>query len=326
MAVSDPLEAHYRTVVKGLLDGRVVPLLGAGVNLCGRPEDARFEIGKHLPNGPELAQYLAERFSYPADEDMSELVRVSQYASVLEGSGPLYEELHYVFDADYPPTPLHSFLAGLPRFFRARGLPPRYQLVVTTNYDDALECAFKAEDEPYDLVTYIAEGPSRGNFVHAPPGEPPRLIEKANQYTELPVDARGNPERTVILKIHGTVDREVPPDWDSFVITEDHYIEYLTRSDISAFMPATLAAKMKRSHFLFLGYSLRDWNLRVILHRIWGEQHLSYNSWAIQLRPQRLEQEFWDKRNVEIFDVALEHYVERLAARMQETQVAATQP
>ena len=324
MAAYDPLDAHYRTVVKGLLDGRVVPLLGAGVNLCGRPPEAQFEIGKYLPNGQELALYLADRFSYP-DDDQAELLRVSQYASILEGSGPLYEELHHVFDADYPPTPLHAFLAGLPPFLRERGLPPRYQLIVTTNYDDALESAFRNEGEPFDLVTYIAEGPHRGSFVHNPPDEAPRLIERANQYTELPVDARGNPERTVILKIHGTVDREVPSDWDSFVITEDHYIEYLTKSDISAFMPATLAAKMKRSHFLFLGYSLRDWNLRVILHRIWGEQHLSYNSWAIQLNPARLEQEFWDKRNVEIFNVSLEEYVERLAARMQEAQAPAAQ-
>ncbi len=73
------------------------------------------------------------------------------------------------------------------------------------------------------------------------------------------------------------------PERDSFVITEDHYIDYLTRTDISNLLPVTLAAKLRKSHFLFLGYSLRDWNLRVILHRIWGEQKLTYKSWAIQV-------------------------------------------
>ena len=30
-------DAHYDMVVKAIADGRVVPFLGAGVNLCGRP-------------------------------------------------------------------------------------------------------------------------------------------------------------------------------------------------------------------------------------------------------------------------------------------------
>ena len=78
-------------------------------------------------------------------------------------------------------------------------------------------------------------------------------------------------DRSVILKIHGAVDRSSPDgEDDSFVITEDHYIDYLTRTDLANLVPITLAAKLRRSHFLFLGYSLRDWNLRVILHRIAG--------------------------------------------------------
>ncbi len=34
----NPLDPHYKTVIKAIADGRVVPFLGAGVNLCGRPE------------------------------------------------------------------------------------------------------------------------------------------------------------------------------------------------------------------------------------------------------------------------------------------------
>ena len=40
----------------------------------------------------------------------------------------------------------------------------------------------------------------------------------------------------MILKIHGAVDR-VDAERDSYVITEDHYIDYLTRTDISNLMP-----------------------------------------------------------------------------------------
>jgi hypothetical protein len=224
----------------------------------------------------------------------------------MTGSGPLYEQLHSLFDADYPPTAVHRFFATLPAILRAIGSPPRYPLIVTTNYDDLLERAFLAEGEPFDLVSYVAEGEDRGKFWHRGPDEEGHLIEKPNKYRGLSLDAR-----PVILKIHGAVDR-FNADRDSFVITEDHYIDYLTHTDISNLVPVTLAAKLRKSHFLFLGYGLRDWNLRVILHRIWGEQKLTYRSWAIQFDPEPIDQEFWHKRDVAILNIRLEDYVAAL--------------
>jgi hypothetical protein len=120
----------------------------------------------------------------------------------------------------------------------------------------------------------------------------------------------------VILKIHGAVDRDAP-ERDSFVITEDHYINFLTRTDISNLIPVTLAAKLRKSHFLFLGYSLRDWNLRIILHRIWGEQKLVYKSWVIQASEQEIDQRMWMQRDVEILNAPLENYLAELNVRLQ---------
>lgn len=308
--MADPLEAHYRTVIKAITDGRVVPFLGAGANLCGRPPGLSWQRGQYLPHGGELSAYLAHNFGYPPDE-VQDLVRVSQYVTVMTGSGPLYDELHRLFEGEYPPTALHRFLAALPALLREKGYPPRYQLIVTTNYDDLMERTFREAGEAFDLVTYVAEGPDRGKFTHWLPDGEVYLIERPNEYRGLSLD-----QHPAILKIHGTVDRR-SPERDSFVITEDHYIDYLTRTDISNLVPVMLAAKLKKSHFLFLGYSLRDWNLRVILHRIWGEQKLTYKSWAIQLHPQPIDQEFWRKRDVDIFDVALEKYVAALSDRLQ---------
>jgi hypothetical protein len=70
---------------------------------------------------------------------------------------------------------------------------------------------------------------------------------------------------------------------------------------------------MKESSFLFLGYSLRDWNLRVILYRLWKEQPLQSQSWAIQKNPQAFERKFWALRRVELLDVDLDDYVGDLA-------------
>jgi len=302
------LDAHVKMVVKALIRGRVVPLLGAGVNLCARPEDAVWSCyqSDYLPSGSELARYLAEEFYFP-DAEVQDLLRVSQYVAVMQGSGPLYGALRELFDCDYPPTPLHRFLAGLTPVLREKGYPVRHHpLIVTTNYDDLMERAFQAVGQAFDVVFYVADGEQRGKFLHQPAGEAPRVIERPNEYGGLSLE-----RRPVVLKIHGAVDRTAAAQ-DSFVITEDHYIDYLTHTDISNLVPVTLAATLRRSHFLFLGYSLRDWNLRVILHRIWGEQKLNWKSWAIQVDPDPIEEAFWRKRGVDILDVDLKAYVSAL--------------
>jgi len=65
---SADLQKHRVLVVDALLKGRVVPFLGAGVNLCDRPSGTVWNASeeRYLPKGWELAEYLAERFHYPS--------------------------------------------------------------------------------------------------------------------------------------------------------------------------------------------------------------------------------------------------------------------
>lgn len=315
--VLDAYNAHFETVVRSLAENRVVPFLGASVNLVGRPSDRPWQYGQSdfLPVGSELADHLARTFDYPSTEPR-DLVRVSQFAAVKAGIGPLYDELRKVLKAEYQPTPLHLFFATLPRLLRERGFPPEL-MIVTTNFDDALERAFRAANEPYDLVSYIAEGDAHGKFLHTAPDGKARPIDKPNKYLGFAPE-----ERTIILKIHGVVDRNNRAR-DSYVITEDHYIDYLAHKDIAQQLPAQLLERMSWSHFLFLGYSLRDWNLRVILHRIWGEQKFKYKAWAVSEtnviadKPQPLEQEFWRLRDVDIIKMPLDDYIEGLQERVE---------
>ena len=111
------------------------------------------------------------------------------------------------------------------------------------------------------------------------------------------------------MKLHGAVQRSRPFNEDNYVITEDHYVDYLIRPEISQLLPCVVNERLKNSHLLFLGYSLADWNLRAILRRIWSEQKLEYGSWAIQ-KPLaadaddaaravwNLERAFWEGRVV----------------------------
>jgi hypothetical protein len=289
-----------------LREGRVVPFLGAGANLCGRPKGINWETEGYLPSGQELAKWLADKYSYRPRPP--ELIRVSQWVNAVTGGDVLYTDLRGLFTKEYAPTALHRMLAlvaRLVRKWRTEGKTAHYQLIITTNYDDALEKAFKQVGESYDLVTYVAQGQDQGNFVHMSPDGKVRVIEKPREDQTLSLE-----ERTVILKIHGAVDRD-DPKRDSYVITEDNYIDYLAQKDISNLIPVSLMSSMSESHFLFLGYSLADWNLRVILQRVWGEQQFDkrFQSWAIQLNPSLLEQKLWAARRVEILNRDLDQYV-----------------
>jgi len=279
-----PSEDHFEQVLRALFSGRLVAVLGADV--------------------ADLATRLAQRFDYSANG--SSLPSVAQYIAVMKGSGPLYDELHALLDSDAVPTPIHRFLASLPPVLRERGLP--HQLLVTTSYDLALEAAFLEAGEEFDIVSYVATGPNRGKFCHIGPGGDGHLIDLPNTYaTELSLE-----RRTVILKLHGQVDRGPDREWESFVVTEDDYIDYLAKSDVAGAVPVALAAKLRRSHFLFLGYTMADWNLRVILNRLWSDQPLSYRSWAVQPEAKPLEREFWRRRDVDVQELPLDRYVETL--------------
>lgn len=311
--VDAPDSGHFHMVAKRLLAGAVVPFLGAGVNLCGRPAGVDWQRDHYLPSGGELAEYLPEAvgIDYPYS-DRTDLLRVSQFVDVHLGSGALYDALHSVFDDAYRPTAVHQLIAGLPSYIRARAAerPCFYPLNITTNYDDLLEQAFTEAGEEFDLLTYLAYGPDAGRFLHTRPDGSSEVILAPNSYTELRCD-----QRPVIAKIHGAVARTADGD-DSFVITENHYIDYLSHSDIARLIPVNVLTRMRKSNFLFLGYSLQDWNLRVILHRLWGTAGLSYQSWAIQAAPDRLDEKAWAKRGVELLEARLEDYVVELSARL----------
>jgi len=310
----DQAEDHYKRVAKRLLAGRVVPLLGAGVNRCGRPDGVDWHKPEYLPDGGELADHLAEVTDFP-ERPAHDLLRVSQYFAVMDGPGPLYLELRDVLDADYPPTAVHEFFAELPEV-RARYEKARPAgLIVTTNYDDLLERALRHRNVPFDLVAYQAVGEHVGSFLHYRDGRDPVPIAVPNAYMDVDPE-----ERLVVLKIHGAIDRD-DEGRDSYVITEDDYIDYLAMVEPSEFLPAAVLAYLKRCYFLFLGYSLRDWNLRVILNRIWGQQQLDVQSWAIQKPPNgkgaEIEQKLWARRGeVDLLYGTLEEYTVKLSAQL----------
>jgi DNA-binding SARP family transcriptional activator len=293
-----------------ILAGRLVPVLGTGVTLNGGSEG-------HLSPREQLASYLARTFDCPR-EHSGDLAKVAQYIVVTRGLGPLYDELHAVFDRDYEPQPIHRLLAELAPVLRNAGAPQ--QLIVTTHYDCALERAFADAGEPFDVVSYISLGRDRGKFLHRSAEGDERVIQLPNAYAAVPLE-----RRPVILKIHGEVDRDPARAAESFVVSEDDHIAYLAETGLGGVLPVTLAARLRRSHFLFLGYGLLDWSLRVFLHRLWPDGQVDYRSWAVQPAAGPIEREFWKRRGVDPSSRDLDEFVSLLRARLTDANLHGAQ-
>ena len=297
--VQESDDDHLMGVLKALVGGRLVLVLGPGVNLGGS-----------LPDAAEITSHLAERFDCPS-ERCGDLARTAEYVALTHGIGPLYDELHDLLDRDHEPARVHRFVADVAQFLRAQGQPG--QLVVTTNFDTALERALREAGEQIDVVSYVALGRYGGKFVHVGDNGGTAVIDLPNAYTALSLE-----ERTVLLKIHGQVDRRPERDSESFVVAEDDHIDYLAQGELASVVPVILAAKLRRSHFLFLGYPLEEWSLRVFLHRVWGRDKVSYRSWAVLPGAGRVERELWRQRGSDVVDAPLDDYVTAFERRLAE--------
>jgi hypothetical protein len=322
-------QVHFGLVADALFQGRVVPFLGAGVNVADREMQSLGDSGSPRcpPTAAELAIELAREFRFPVDLFCNlhdcpfpskglDLTRVAQHSVDLLDEGPLYDKIHALLAQDWSPTTVHRFLAALTSLPRLSVSPyDQHLLIVSTNYDDLMEQAFTAVGQAFDLVVYRPgndrSSASRwGRFWHRAPDGSMRPITSANadEYEFCQ-------HRPVILKLHGTIQRD-DRRHEAFVITEDQYIEYLADEPLERLLPAVLLAKLCDHHLLFLGYSLKDWNLRVFLRRLKGRSLSRFRSWAVLLLKNDAEQHFWLKNGVELVSMALDTYIKDLTTAL----------
>jgi hypothetical protein len=292
-----PHQGKFRHIPHGSL-----PRDGASLIRPGEFKDAN-GLAVRLRDGADAASlYLRERFAPDAQKALE----------AYDGSAPAQEAISQIL------------VAELNRLLRESLFDTESFECVTLS--EEAKKLIGSKPQAHDLIRinrFLLEETYPHEVAHSPKSY--INIDNPNEYYGLPFDNL-KPKRTIVLKIHGAVDRvadrgNLPPEVmdvidDSFVITEDDYINYLARTDISKLVPIQLKTKFSNSGFLFLGYGLRDWNLRVIMHRMWGEQELGYASWAIQLSAQEMDKKLWLKRNVNIIEMRLEDYIRELEQRL----------
>ena len=160
-------------------------------------------------------------------------------------------------------------------------------------------------------MTYVALGRNRGKFLHVGADGAATVVEVPNAYADLSLE-----RRTVILKIHGGIDMRPGRERESFVVSEDDHIDHLAQAEISVVVPVAVAARLRRSHFLFLGYQLQRVEPPGFLHRVWGRERVGYRSWAIGARADRARARLWRAaRDRAASILPLDDYLEALERR-----------
>lgn len=230
--------------------GKCTPFLGAGA------------CSGSLPLGAQIASSWAADYKYPL-HDTENLIRVSQYLAVqFDPSSPkekLLDEFrnHYSLpnfrDEDEP----HGVLADLP-------LP----VYLTTNYDDFMVKALK----------------DRGK-------DPKRELCRWNRYTkdlasifDSMTGFEPTPANPIVYHLHGH-DEAV----DSLVLTEDDYLDFLVNvSRDPTLLPPRIHQAFTQASLLFIGYSLSDWDFKVLFRGMVATMERSQRKMSItvQMEPQ----------------------------------------
>lgn len=278
---------NYGEIRQRLRAGTIIPFFGAGASIsCG------------FPSGVKLADRLATKAKFPGTEGRENLALVASYFIQRPDfdSLNLHQELRLALTVEAEPGPLHRCLAS--------SLFEQTRFFVTTNYDDLVEKAL-AKRSPWVVVD---RGTSGNVWCKSPEGEWSE-IEAKNLGREIK-----DRTRPIVLKLHGSLD-PVDHNNDSFLITEEHYVDFLGRAE-GAQLPQMLSTLMRSKSFLFLGYGLKDWNVRVLLHKLnqTRQRPSKIRSWAIVRNPGPAEKELWEAQQVRMHDIDLAKFASGLEA------------
>jgi hypothetical protein len=289
-----------------------------------------------LPSAAKLADFLAKKSGYPGRGD-DVLTKVSQFLEEDAGDrGVLLDAVSGIFDQGVPED-YQSALMGFLAKLQPQLLPP---LIVTTNYDVLVERTLQKAKIPFLTLCQIVKGPKTGRFIFYETLDgllSSSSILTFDQTNDLLQDLEEKRNLPVVLyKMHGTArmqghfggrnDAEIV---DSIVLTENDYIDFLAQDRIRK-IPTKILQVLRVARLLFLGYSLEDWNFRVLLRRInllqqqRNDEKLRH--WACLLNADTVEKGFWNKRGVNVYECGLDIFLEALQKELADERESLSRP
>lgn len=211
-----------------------------------------------IPTGTQLAENWASEFNYPM-KHKSDLSELAQFLVIKNGNYELYpklilsEKLKNItipnFDLPQYKSSPYAILAELP-----------FQIYITTNYDNIMEKALT--DKLRKPVSEFCRWNSYADYREIPSV----FKEKTKNYTP-------SEDQPLVYHLHGHMDYP-----QSMVLTEKDYIDFIlsmgndfalhSAKKRSKMIPSEIMRALATTSLLFIGYSLRDVNFRIMFRNI----------------------------------------------------------
>ena len=246
-------ERHWNNLVGSLRHGNCVLMLGSEIPVKASSATNGSQSGNTLAEELRLrlARELEEDDRSPSGNTLAALAQ--QYEDT-EGFGPttLRATAEMVLTSrQYSPSSVHEQLAALP-----------FSLIVTTGQDTMLEQALKAAGKSPITHRYHLRGDKREN---------PEFV--------LP----GTPASPVVFHLFGSAEEP-----SSLVLSENDVLDFLIRvvSERPP-LPNSFLRVLKRvgQSFLFVGFGIRHWDLRILLKILLRALELNRSGPAIAAEP-----------------------------------------
>lgn len=280
-------------VAKEVAQGHYILFLGAGVHAPppegsphSYPETERPPIGSKLSH--DLASDSGFASTFPK-EDVRNLQRVSLHYERTFKRKRLVDRVREAVDEDKKPSAALRALADLD-----------FPMIVTTNYDHILERALRAAGK-----------------------EPQVLVYNPERYTVTDDFKAFGVKKPAVFKMHGDVG-----DPASLVITDEDYITFLMRmadSGPTYPVPGEVMYHLKKLPTLFVGYSLMDYNLRLLFKSLRWKVDLAEvpDTYSVDLYPDPLIVDVYanERRQVQFIAQNVWEFVPALYKRVRNVEM-----
>jgi SIR2-like domain len=214
---------------------KCTPFIGAGASY------------PYLPFGGELAYQWSIRFNYPLTGDTKDLAKVAQFMAI--DRYPMFPK--HIIAQEFKDKTQPDFTDENNAFGILADL--NLPIYITTNYDNFMFDALKTrqKDPEKELCRWSNEVNQMLKLKQINPVLSPMYIPSA--------------ERPVVYHLHGYLG--IP---ESMVMTENDYLDFMIslHEKESPILPPQITIALATNALLFVGYSLADWNFRVLFRSI----------------------------------------------------------
>ncbi len=257
------------------------------------------------------AQWLRQVIAVTGLSDGNSLAGITAYFETVHGRVALLEYLSEAFTVARAPTPTHRLLARAARAC-LEGRPSTDFLIVTTNYDGMMEQALQEERVRFAAL-WLPRGRSsrQESKMHVEYWDPSSgtSAPEPSHYARNLSRLEDGPW-VQLFKMHGSLTRRFERSGtstadDGIVVSENDYVGYITRMASGRAIPPCAMTLMSSRPFLFLGSSLRDWNVRSVFETVRGQRNPGLRDYVVAAALTEFDLMYFQKMDIQCIETDL---------------------